>query len=147
VSKISSEYICYVVLSCRASHYNKPMHNCVCNRVETCKYVELQTRRFSQLGYGCRDTITKFKLCATSDSFCVNTASKRRNSPTTYSQFVKHVTYKHETQTTSRSSVKSPNRKYFAWLPHGQSPPYTKRINPLKTSVSVLYKDSVRTAL
>jgi hypothetical protein len=57
---------------------------------------------FTQLAYACRDTITKFKLCATSDSFYVNTASKHRNSPATYSQFMKHVTCKHVPQTTSR---------------------------------------------
>jgi len=89
-----------VVLSWRALHYNKPMHNCVYEHAETGNSFEPQTPWFSQLDSGCWDTITKFKLCATSDSFHVNTASKHRISPTTYSQFVKHVTYKHVPQTT-----------------------------------------------
>jgi hypothetical protein len=90
--------IFYVVLSWRALHYNKPKHNCVCAHAETGNSFEPQTPWFSQLDSGCGDTITKFKLCATSDSFHVNTASKHRISPTTYSQFVKHVTYKHVPQ-------------------------------------------------
>ena len=101
---------------------------CACEHVETGNSFEPQTPWFSQLDSGCWDTITKFKLCATSDSFHVNTASKHPISPTTYSQFVKHVTYKHVPQTASRS-VKSPNIKYFAWLPQGHSPLCTKRNN------------------
>jgi hypothetical protein len=120
--------IFYVVLSWRALHYNKRTHNCVSAHTETGNSFEPQTPWFSQLDSGCWDTITKFKLCATSDSFHVNTASKQRISPTTYSQFVKHVPYTHIPQTTSRSSVKSPNLKYFAWLPQGHPPLGTQRI-------------------
>ena len=48
----------YVVLSCRALHYNKPTGNWYCARVETGNSFEPQTHWFTQLDSGCWDMIT-----------------------------------------------------------------------------------------